>query len=233
MAHQLAPLTEKPESLTQIVYQTLRDAIISKRLPPGERVSEASLARQLRVSKTPVREALLRLQAIGLVEADGARGGRIVRPSADLIRHIYEVRGSLESLAARLAAERATPAQRSELIEFAAASLGAAQGQDTAGFRRHDGAFHDLLAAAAANPYLARLIDNAYTLTGAARQRDVPSATASVDCATGHMRIAEAVARGDAAAAAAEAAAHVEMVGLLVLQTFLETLEPDTSTFTE
>src|SRR6478736_1917904 len=59
MAHQLAPLTEKPESLTQIVYQTLRDAIISKRLPPGERVSEASLARQLRVSKTPVREARL------------------------------------------------------------------------------------------------------------------------------------------------------------------------------
>src|SRR6266566_2744275 len=189
MAHQLAPLTEKPESLTQIVYQTLRDAIISKRLPPGERVSEASLARQLRVSKTPVREALLRLQAIGLVEADGGRGGRIVRPSADLIRHTYEVRGSLESLAARLAA-------------------------------------------AAANPYLARLIDNAYTLTGAARQRDVPSAGASVDCATGHMRIAEAIARGDGAGAAAEAAAHVEMVGLLVLQTFLEAPEPDTSTFT-
>ena len=80
-----------------------------------------------------------------------------------LIRHTYEVRGSLESLAARLAAERATPAQRSELIEHAAASLGAAQGQDTDGFRRHDGAFHDLLAAAAANPYLARLIDHAYT----------------------------------------------------------------------
>src|SRR5215470_5955705 len=230
MAHQLAPLTEKPESLTQIVYQTLRDAIISKRLPPGERVSEASLARQLRVSKTPVREALLRLQAIGLVEADGPRGGRIVRPSADLIRHIYEVRGSLEALAARLAAERGTPAQRSELIEFAAASLGAAQGQDIDGFRRHDGAFHDLLAAA---PYLARLIDNAYTLTGAARQRDVPSAAASVDCATGHMQIAEAVARGDGTAAAAEAAAHVEMVGQLVLQTFLEASESDTPTLTD
>ena len=112
MAQQLAPLTEKPESLTQLVYQALRDAIISKRLPPGERVSEASLARQLRVSKTPVREALLRLHAIGLVEADGGRGGRIVRPSAELIRHTYEVRGALESLAARLAAERATPAQR-------------------------------------------------------------------------------------------------------------------------
>ena len=222
MAHQLAPLTEKPESLTQIVYQTLRDAIISKRLPPGERVSEASLARQLRVSKTPVREALLRLHAIGLVEADGGRGGRIVRPSAELIRHTYEVRGALESLAARLAAERATPAQRSQLLELAAASLAAAQVQDLDGFRRHDEAFHDVLAAASANSYLARLIDNAYTLTAAARQRDVPRAGDSTDCATGHIRIAEAIAGGDAAAATAEAAAHVEMVGRLVLQAFLE-----------
>ena len=222
MAQQLAPLTEKPESLTQLVYQALRDAIISKRLPPGERVSEASLARQLRVSKTPVREALLRLHAIGLVEADGGRGGRIVRPSAELIRHTYEVRGALESLAARLAAERATPALRSQLRELAAASLAAAQVQDLDGFRRHDEAFHDVLAAASANSYLARLIDNAYTLTAAARQRDVPRAGDSTDCATGHVRIAEAIAGGDVAAATAEAAAHVEMVGRLVLQAFLE-----------
>ncbi|HEV8276886.1 MAG TPA: GntR family transcriptional regulator [Streptosporangiaceae bacterium] len=218
----MAPLTEKPESLTQLVYQALRDAIISKRLPPGERVSEASLARQLRVSKTPVREALLRLHAIGLVEADGGRGGRIVRPSAELIQHTYEVRGALESLAARLAVERATPAQRSQLLELAAASLAAAQNQDLDGFRRHDEAFHDVLAAASANSYLARLIDNAYTLTAAARQRDVPRAGDSTDCATGHIRIAEAVAGGDAAAATAEAAAHVDMVGRLVLQAFLE-----------
>jgi len=222
MAQQLAPLTEKPESLTQLVYQALRDAIISKRLPPGERVSEASLARQLRVSKTPVREALLRLHAIGLVEADGGRGGRIVRPSAELIRHTYEVRSALESLAARLAAERATPAQRSQLLELAAAFLAAAQDQDLDGFRRHDETFHDVLAAASANSYLARLIDNAYTLTAAARQRDVPRAGDSTDCATGHIRIAEAIAGGDAAAATAEAAAHVEMVGRLVLQAFLE-----------
>jgi GntR family transcriptional regulator, rspAB operon transcriptional repressor len=233
MAQQLAPLTEKPESLTQIVYQTLRDAIISKRLPPGERVSEASLARQLRVSKTPVREALLRLQAIGLVEADSGRGGRIVRPSAELIRHTYEVRGGLETLAARLAAQRATPAQRSQLLELAAASLAAAQDQDVDGFREHDEAFHDVLADASANPYLARLIDNAYTLTGAARQRDVPSAGDCLDCATGHVRIAEAVARGDDDAAAAAAAGHVEMVGRLVLQAFLERAEPGTSASSE
>jgi DNA-binding GntR family transcriptional regulator len=233
MAQRLAPLTEKPESLTQMVYQALRDAIISKRLPPGERVSEASLARQLRVSKTPVREALLRLNAIGLIEADGGRGGRIVRPSTESIQHTYEVRGSLESLGARLAAARATPAQRSQLLDLATASLAAAQEHDLDGFRRHDETFHDVLASASSNPYLARLIDNAYTLTGAARQRDVPGADDSIDCAEGHVRIAEAIARGDSAAAAAEAAAHVEMVGRFVLQAFLEASEPGTPAVNE
>jgi DNA-binding GntR family transcriptional regulator len=226
MVQRLAPVTAKPESLTEIVYQALRDAIISKRLPPGERVSEAGLAQQLQVSKTPVREALLRLQAIGLIEAEGGRGGRIVRPSADSIRNTYEVRGALETLAASLAAARATQSQRSQLIELATASLAAAQDEDLDGFRRHDEAFHDLLAAASSNPYLVTLIGNAYTLTGTARQRDVPSAGDSVDCAMGHVRIAEAVVRGDPTAAAAAAAAHVEMVGLLVLQAFIEAAEP-------
>ena len=138
MVQRLAPVTEKPESLTEIVYQALRDAIISKRLPPGERVAEAGLAQQLRVSKTPVREALLRLQAIGLIEADGGRGGRIVRPSADSIRDTYEVRGALETLAARLATDRATQAQRGRLAQLAAASLAAARDGDVGGFRRHD-----------------------------------------------------------------------------------------------
>jgi DNA-binding GntR family transcriptional regulator len=59
----LKPLAAKPESLTQIVFDTIRDAIVSKLLSPGHRVSEVGLARQLQVSKTPVREALLRLPA--------------------------------------------------------------------------------------------------------------------------------------------------------------------------
>ena len=233
MAQQLPPLTDRPESLTELVFQTLRDAIISKRLPPGKRVSEADLARQLRVSKTPVREALLRLSTIGLIEADRGRGGRIVRPSAESIRHIYEVRGSLESLAAGLAAARATPAQRSVLRELATASFTVAHKGDVEGFRRQDEAFHDMLAVASANPYLARLIGNAYALTGAARQRDVPSAGDSVDCAAGHVQIAEAIAHGDNAAATAAAAAHVEMVGRLVLQAFLEAAEPGMSAVNE
>ncbi len=221
-AAELKPLAAKPESLTQIVYDTIRDAIISKLLSPGHRVSEASLARQLRVSKTPVREALLRLHAIGLVEGvDGSRGVRIVRPSRESIQHAYEVRAALEALAAGLAASRATAAQRAHLVEVAGLSLARAREYDEDGFRRHDQEFHDALTAATCNPYLVGLIGNAYILADALRQRDVPSAGDSVECATQHVAIAEAVARGDADAAAAATSAHVEKVEQLVLAAFL------------
>jgi DNA-binding GntR family transcriptional regulator len=132
------------------------------------------------------------------------------------------VRGALESLAARLAASRATTDQRGQLSELASSSLAAARDHDVDGFRRCDEEFHDVLAAASANPYLARLIDNAYALTSTARQRDVPSAGESVDCATGHVQVAEAIAHRDPELAAAEIIAHVEMVGQLVLRAFLD-----------
>jgi GntR family transcriptional regulator, rspAB operon transcriptional repressor len=219
---ELKPLAAKPESLTQIVYDTIRDAIVSKLLPPGHRVSEASLARQLRVSKTPVREALLRLHAIGLVEeVAGSRGMRIVRPSRESIQHAYEVRAALEALAARLAASRATPAQRAHLVEVAGLSLARAREHDLEGFRRYDQQFHDALTATTRNPYLMGLIGNAYTLADALRQRDVPSSRDSIECATQHVTIAEAVAHGDADAAAAATSAHVEKVEQLVLAAFL------------
>src|ERR1035437_699214 len=82
-------------SLTEQVYDAIRDAIVSKALPPGIRLSEAALAEKFGVSKTPVREALLRLGAVGLVESEG-NATRVVTPSRDRIRHAYEVRGGHE-----------------------------------------------------------------------------------------------------------------------------------------
>lgn len=67
-------LPHKPESLADVVYETIREAIINRVIPPGSRLTEAALADQLNVSKTPVREALLKLRQIGLVEPSGRRG---------------------------------------------------------------------------------------------------------------------------------------------------------------
>jgi DNA-binding GntR family transcriptional regulator len=222
----LQPLDAKPESLTQMVYGAIRQAIISKALLPGTVVSEASLTRRLAVSKTPVREALLRLQAVGLVEPDGMRGLRIVRPSEDVIRQAYEVRVVLESGLCRRAAERATAAQREEMAKAAAGSLASAEKADIDGFRGWDRRFHRAIAEAAANPRLAQLADDALTLAGVLRERDVPGVQDAIRCARQHLAIAEAIRDGDGHAAEDGARQHAEDVGAMVLAAFQRTGRP-------
>ena len=95
----LPPLAGRPSSLTTRVFAEIRDKIVDATLPPGSRVSESVLADQLRVSKTPVREALLRLRHIGLVEPSST-GLRVIQPSAKAIRDAYEFRAGVEAIAA-------------------------------------------------------------------------------------------------------------------------------------
>ena len=96
------PVGSRPQSLTEIVFDRLRDAITSQTLAPGTRVSESVLSEMLNVSKTPVREALLRLCHVGLVEPT-TRGLRVVMPDSAVIRDAYELRSNLEAGAARTA----------------------------------------------------------------------------------------------------------------------------------
>lgn len=88
----------------------LRRAILAGELPAGRRLGEVALAERLGVSRTPVREALSRLAAEGLVELTPRRGARVASFSAEELESIFAVRAALEPLGAARAAERATPA---------------------------------------------------------------------------------------------------------------------------
>src|SRR5215218_8543921 len=97
------------------VYDALREAIVAKRLSPGDRLAEEQLAKQFGVSRTPVREALLRLEAEQFA-ARVARRGLVVRPIPEReVLEVYAVRAALDGLAASLAAEQATPPDRARL----------------------------------------------------------------------------------------------------------------------
>ena len=123
---------EAPERLADVVYDAIRQSITDKTLAPGARVTEGGIAEQLGVSKTPVREALLRLRRIGVIEPDGVRGGRVVRPSRSAIREAYEVREALEVFAVRSVAERVSGRDLDRISEAASLSLkGAEQGELT------------------------------------------------------------------------------------------------------
>jgi DNA-binding GntR family transcriptional regulator len=212
----LGPMDLRRHSLTEQVYDAIRDAIVSKVLPPGIRLSEAALAEKFGVSKTPVREALLRLGAVGLVESE-ASGTRVVTPSRDRIRHAYEVRGGHEFTAARLATARAGRREVAALQRVAEQSVLSAEAGDAQGFREFDARFHRGVARAASNPLLTQLVENSFSLTWALRRRDVPVTGDSIDCARQHVSIAGAIREREAQQASMEMLAHIEKVMNMVL----------------
>lgn len=206
-------LAPRPDSLAMSVYNTIRQAIVDGKLAAASRVTEAGLAKELGVSKTPVREALLRLKEVGLVESDGPRADRIVTPSADRLRDAYEVREALEMKSARLAAERGDREVLLAARHEAERTVVAADQNDFSAYRAADEAFHTTIARATGNTRLARLIDDANAMIVALRQRDVPGIDASPLCASQHMAISKALLDGDAALASRLMEEHVRSVG--------------------
>ena len=220
----LEPIDLHRHSLTEQVYDAIRDAIVSKALPPGIRLSEAALAEKFGVSKTPVREALLRLGAVGLVENE-ASGTRVVTPSRDRIRHAYEVRGGHEFTAARLAAARAGRREVAALQRVAEQSVVSAEAGDALGFREFDARFHRGVAGAASNPLLTQLVENSFSLTWALRRRDVPVTGDSIECARQHVSIAGAIREHEAQRASMEMLAHIDKVMNMVLDALTDEVQ--------
>lgn len=110
----MVKILQEGEPLTRnasvVATELIREAIIDGRLEPGERLKEETLARELGISRTPVREALLILQAEGLVDATPNRGAAVRSHSADDLDDLYQLRALIEGYAARRAATRITAA---------------------------------------------------------------------------------------------------------------------------
>lgn len=107
------------QTLAEGVYERVLDAILGGRLPAGEDLNAVALARELRVSRTPVQEALRRLQADGLVRYDERRKLTVARFTRTDVIEIYQVRGLLESAAAEMAAQAISEDALARLIEAA------------------------------------------------------------------------------------------------------------------
>jgi len=97
--------------LIEEIATTLADQIRSGELPPGSKLKQEILAKQFAVSRTPIREALLRLKVEGLIDQDGQRSATVIAPSSRDIVEQYQIRAELESLAAQLAARWITDEQ--------------------------------------------------------------------------------------------------------------------------
>jgi len=188
--------------------------ILATALPPGFRALEQELALRLGVSRTPVREALIRLEAEGLVEVVPRRGMRVLPVSPDDMAEIYAILTSLESEAAGLAADRPAPARALARLERANADMEAAVARgDRDAWAEADARYHRALLDAGGNR---RLADTVLTFWDQAHRvrlmtlhlRPPPEASTRE-----HRAVTDAIRAGDAAAARALHRAHRERGG--------------------
>ncbi|MGH9323118.1 MAG: GntR family transcriptional regulator [Vicinamibacteria bacterium] len=207
----LGPLKRR-ETLADRVYAATRTAIVERALPAGSPISEPGLARQLRVSRTPVREALRKLHEVGLVSVEPNGRVLVVSPSEQALREAYELREALEGMAAWLAAARSTPEEAAEVRRHAEASLEAASAGDETGFGEGDSHFHQQISEVARNESLARCLANARDLASVLRQIDSPAPGFSIECGRAHVAIAEAIEAGDVTKAESTMRSHIRSV---------------------
>jgi DNA-binding GntR family transcriptional regulator len=198
------------QSVVDHVYSALRERILSGDLPRGAKLRQASLADELGVSRTPLREALRRLSAEGLVEFLPNRGATVSELDFGDMRHAWSARVAIEPGAARLAAERrhapAIAAMRAAIEQ----QRGAA-GNKIESFAANR-AFHLALAAASGNPHLTRFAEMLWVprLGVPIYQAQAAEPAGPQAWADEHEGIADAIDSGDADAAERLTRAHVQ-----------------------
>lgn len=202
------PARDKKAASSQVdAYERLLAAIDSGDLPPGARLRESQLAERFGISRTPVREALRRLEAQGLVTHEPHRGVVVAELDYDQLGELYAVREVLEATAARLAARHASPEEVEVLREMAASH--AALVEDAAGLAEANKRFHRQINRSSHNRYLNSMLENmrvnlallsGTTFTLAERRQMV---------AAEHAGIVEAIAEGNEEKAEMLARRHI------------------------
>jgi len=205
-------------TMQEIVYDTIRDAILNGRYRPGERLVADELAKEIGVSRMPVREALHRLEATGLVTLTPHRGAVVNELSESEIIEIYHIRGVLDGLATRLAAPHLARADYDRLHVILDGMAAAVKAKDLDRVLRVNRDFHQFIWQAARAPRLHSLLENLYVASQRFRNISVLLPGRLEQLTHEHRRIAQALARGDAARAERFAIQHHEGTALRLLR---------------
>ena len=209
MVQELKLLMDDTLSLRDVVCETLRRAILDGTLRPGERLMELHLARQLGVSRTPVREALRRLETDGLVETIPNRGAMVAQITVRDVEDVLEVREAMEELAVRRACCRITAAQLAQLYAAEARFEECLRKDDLAGAARADAAFHEVLCEAAGNRRLIQLLSDLRSHLYRYRLEYLKNKKSHAGLVSQHALICEAVKSRDEENAAQAVRSHI------------------------
>jgi DNA-binding GntR family transcriptional regulator len=202
------PLLDGNERVGERVHRDLRNRIVTGALPAGSRLSVPAIARELGVSRSPLRDAVLQLVREGLAEETFNRGAVVRQLGREDLISLYDAREALEGMATRLATAGFTPAVRRRLRDLLDQHDEVVADGD---FTRHidvDAAFHREIRQAAASPVLARMLEEIQGQVMLA-MRSTSVSGGMAQAVADHRRIFEALAAGDPDAGEAAARHHI------------------------
>lgn len=146
--------------LRDVVFNTLRQAILTGELKPGERLMEIHLANKLGVSRTPIREAIRKLELEGLVTMIPRRGAEVAQITEKSLKDVLEVRRALDALSVELACDRISKEELDALAAACDTFEAATKTRDPKKIAQADVALHDIIVKATANTRLIQLVNN-------------------------------------------------------------------------
>ncbi|ABB16185.1 MULTISPECIES: GntR family transcriptional regulator [Carboxydothermus] len=196
--------------LRELVFETLREAIINGVLKPGERLMEVQLAEELGVSRTPVREAIRKLELEGFVVMIPRKGAYVAGISLKDVADVFEVRAALESLAAGLAAERITDEEIEELERVLVQQQSLAESDRLEDIIRADTDFHEVLYRASRNERLIQIVSHLREQIQRFRTASLSQPGRLRLALEEHKEIVEAIAERNVEKAQALAREHIE-----------------------
>ena len=158
--HQFEVNMDEYLPLRDVVFKTLRQAILKGELEPGERLMEIQLAERLGVSRTPIREAIRKLELEGLVLMIPRRGAEVAKISEKNLRDVLEVRRSLEELAIDLACQRIQEEELETLREAQKEFAAAIAAGDAMEIAQTDEKFHEIIYSGTGNQKLMQILSN-------------------------------------------------------------------------
>ncbi|TFG68757.1 MAG: GntR family transcriptional regulator [Anaerolineales bacterium] len=196
-------------TLADRVFQTLREQILQGIYTPGQKFNIDQLARDLGVSNTPIREAMARLERLGLVEIIPYCGPKIKQLDISQLTDLYEVRIALEELAVRLAAQSEDPDVFNGMAEAIQKQESALNSNDPRDVMDADRVFHDALVKASGNSVLLEMLPNLSDRTRLLLELNTPTSegmdrTTALRILQDHRRIYEALRDGNREAAVQE-----------------------------
>lgn len=204
--------------LREMVYEELKMQILKGSIIPGTRMMEVDLAEEMGVSRTPIREAIRKLEKEGLVTIEPRRGAYASMISTEDMVEILEVRQDLEGLAAYFAADRMTKSQMEELKQVSNSYNEAVMQGNMEAMIKHDTRFHHIIVESCRNKILVQMIEQLQELVLRFRYIYYDNFRRAENMPEEHEAIVAAIAEGNADKARAAADIHIERLKELVIK---------------